>query len=75
MHVWWTNANIEHRFIISEATTINDTYFAALASDYDLGRTRGIDATLEKFKLDAIIIPTDGQSSSYAMVAANSLYI
>ncbi|KAH9012306.1 amidase signature enzyme [Lactarius hengduanensis] len=35
----------------------------------DLGRTRGIDATLAKFKLDAIIIPTDGFASGPAAVA------
>lgn len=38
-------------------------YFAALAADHDLGRTRGIDATLQNFGLDAILLPTDGASS------------
>lgn len=35
-------------------------YFTALAADHDLGRTRGIDATLQMFGLDAILLPTDG---------------
>jgi amidase len=42
---------------------MNDAYFAALAADEDLGRTRGIDATLKEFSLDAILLPTDGQPS------------
>lgn len=49
------------RFIAAEATTVNDTFRAALAADEDLGRTRGIDATLHKFNLDAILLPTDGK--------------
>lgn len=36
-------------------------YFAALDADHDLGRTRGIDATLQMFGLDAILLPTDGK--------------
>lgn len=36
------------------------TYFASLDADHDLGRTRGIDVTLQKFGLDAILLPTDG---------------
>ena len=39
---------------------MNDEYFAALAADEDLGRTRGVDATLKQFKLDAILLPTNG---------------
>ena len=41
-------------------TTVDAAYLAALAADHDLGRTRGIDGTLGKFNLDAIILPTDG---------------
>ncbi len=33
-------------------------YLAALAKNHDLARTKGIDATLTKHKLDAIIAPT-----------------
>ena len=49
---------------MSESTTRDAAYFAALAADHDLGRTRGIDATLAKFQLDAIILPTDGMLTS-----------
>ena len=48
------------RLIKSEATNVDDIYHAALAANIDLGRTRGIDATLKKFNLDAILLPTDG---------------
>ncbi|KAI9437952.1 amidase signature enzyme [Lactarius indigo] len=35
----------------------------------DLGRTRGIDATLAEFKLDAIVLPTDGFTARVAAMA------
>ena len=44
-------------------------YFAALAADEDLGRTRGIDATLAKFNLDAILLPTDGKESAICHIS------
>ncbi len=59
-----TTANANGRLIISENTTRDAAYFEALAADYDLGRTRGIDTTLAKFDLDAIILPTDGTLTS-----------
>lgn len=46
------------RLIASEKTTVNQTYLDALAADKDLGQTRGIDATLKPFDLDAFILPT-----------------
>ena len=49
------------RLITSEATNVDDAYFAALAESEDLSRTRGIDATLKKFNLDAILLPIEGQ--------------
>jgi len=50
-----------NRLIESEATTgFNATYFQALAFDHDLGRTRGIDATLQEFNLDALLLPAPG---------------
>ncbi|THH30588.1 hypothetical protein EUX98_g3595 [Antrodiella citrinella] len=52
---FWTDQSI---FIASENTTQDQAYFDALAADKDLGQTRGIDATLKKFNLDAIIIPS-----------------
>jgi len=39
---------------------VDDNYRAALAANIDLGRTRGIDATLKEFDLDAILLPTNG---------------
>jgi len=50
-----------HRLIEAEATKgFDDTYFAALAADHDLGSTRGIDAVLEKYQLDALVLPATG---------------
>jgi amidase len=46
--------------IAAEATTMDDAYHAAVALDYDLGRTRGIDAVLKQFNLDAILLPSNG---------------
>ncbi|KAI0260061.1 amidase signature enzyme [Gloeopeniophorella convolvens] len=63
---FWTD---QSEFIRAENTTQNAAFFAALAADRDLGQTRGIDATLAKFKLDAIIIPTDGFTSTPAAIA------
>ncbi|KAG1888412.1 amidase signature domain-containing protein [Suillus subluteus] len=59
----------QSRFIDAEATEKNDAYYAALAEDFDLGRRRGIDATLQKFNLDAIILPTDGIASQPAAIS------
>ncbi|KAG2754320.1 amidase signature enzyme [Suillus brevipes Sb2] len=49
----------QSQLIQSEAAQVDDAYLSALAEDFDLGRTRGIDATLAQFNLDAIILPTD----------------
>ncbi|KAI0321533.1 amidase signature enzyme [Amylostereum chailletii] len=59
----------QSEFIASENTTMDAAYFAALAADADLGRTRGIDATLAMFNLDAILLPTDGFTSGPAAIA------
>lgn len=48
------------RFIASDVTTVDDKYLAAVAANEDLGRARGIDATLNEYNLDAILLPTDG---------------
>lgn len=39
---------------------MNATYFNALAFDYEMGRSQGIDATLQMYNLDALLLPTDG---------------
>ncbi|KAG2366490.1 amidase signature domain-containing protein [Suillus spraguei] len=63
----------QSQFIQSEATQVDDAYFAALAEDFDLGRTRGIDAILAQFNLDAIILPTDGLAPGPAAIAGYPL--
>lgn len=44
-------------------------YIKARAQVYDIGRTRGIDATLDKYSADALVLPTEGYASSLAAVA------
>ncbi|KAH9033361.1 amidase signature enzyme [Lactarius pseudohatsudake] len=63
---FWTD---QSQLFISKSATRDAAYFSALVANHHLGRTRGIDATLAKFKLDAIIIPTDGFASGLAAVA------
>jgi amidase len=63
----------QSQFIQSEAAPVDDAYFAALAKDFDLGRTRGIDAVLSQFNLDAIILPTDAQAHLPAAIAGYPL--
>jgi amidase len=47
------------RLIDAEATQgFNDTYFAALAFDKEIGSTRGIDAALVQHELDALVLPS-----------------
>ena len=55
------------RFIASENTTVDQAYFDALAADKDLGQTRGIDAILKMFNLDALILPTSGAAGPAAI--------
>ncbi|KAA1474556.1 amidase signature enzyme [Dentipellis sp. KUC8613] len=59
----------QSEFIESENTTVDAAYFAALAADKDLGQTRGIDETLKKFNLDAILLPSDGFTTGPAAIA------
>ncbi|KAI8988997.1 amidase signature enzyme [Trametes punicea] len=61
---FWTD---QSQFIASENTTVNQAFFDALAADKDLGATRGIDAALTDFKLDALILPTDIASTPPAI--------
>ena len=48
---------------------MNSTYFEALAFDKDLGATRGIDAALKQFELDALILPAPGFTTVPAAIA------
>ncbi|KAI0357737.1 amidase signature enzyme [Trametes cingulata] len=52
---FWTD---QSEFISSENTTVNQAFFDAVAADKDLGATRGIDATLKEFDLDALLLPS-----------------
>ncbi|KAI0704181.1 amidase signature enzyme [Cerioporus squamosus] len=61
---FWTD---QSQFITSENTTVDQAFFDAVAADKDLGATRGIDATLKTFDLDAILLPTDVSSSPAAI--------
>ena len=46
---------------------MDSAYFAALAANKDMGATRGIDATLYHFGLDALLLPTDAYFPPAAM--------
>ena len=51
--------------IKSETTTgRNSTFFDALASNKELGATRGIDAALKTNNLDALVLPAPGLVST-----------
>ncbi|KAJ6469163.1 amidase signature enzyme [Mycena vitilis] len=64
-----TNFTDQSEFIRSEATTGFDAeFFAALAADHDLGSTRGIDFVLQKFNLDALVLPAQGFTTTPAAV-------
>jgi hypothetical protein len=53
-------------FIESEATTgRNSTFFEALASNKELGATRGIDAALKTYNLDALVLPAPGLVAAF----------
>lgn len=53
------------RLIESEATKgMDDAYFTALAFDLELGRDRGIDATLKQFELDALVLPASESTTT-----------
>ncbi|CDO76779.1 hypothetical protein BN946_scf184978.g8 [Trametes cinnabarina] len=62
---FWTD---QSQFIAAENTTVDQAFFDALAADKVLGATQGIDAALERFELDALLLPTDVASSPPAIV-------
>ncbi|KAG8216099.1 amidase signature domain-containing protein [Butyriboletus roseoflavus] len=56
------------------ASKQNDEYYEAVQKGYQLGRTDGIDGTLKKFALDAIIMPSShGYGSKVAAIAGYPL--
>ncbi|THV01105.1 amidase signature enzyme [Dendrothele bispora CBS 962.96] len=64
--------NFTDQFVLirSEATNgYNATYFRALGFNHELGRTRGIDAALKQFNLDALVLPAAGWTTRPAAIA------
>jgi len=59
----------QSQLIASEASQIDKKHYAALAENWELGRTRGIDAALEAHQLDALILPTDSYATTPTAVA------
>ncbi|EIW79617.1 amidase signature enzyme [Coniophora puteana RWD-64-598 SS2] len=59
----------QSQFVTSEASTIDEAYHEALKKDLELGRNQGIDAALEKYNLDALILPKDANASKPAAIA------
>jgi len=56
-----------YSLIESDATPgLDAAYFAALAADHELGRARGIDGALKAHNLDALVLPSDGFTTSPA---------
>jgi amidase len=52
------------RLIACETTTGRDsTYYAAVATNKELGATRGIDAALKAHNLDALVLPAPGYTT------------
>ncbi|KAJ7215196.1 amidase signature enzyme [Mycena rebaudengoi] len=58
----------QSQLIAAEATNVDAAYFAALAFDHELGSTRGIDFALKKHKLDALVLPAPGFTTSPAAI-------
>ncbi|EIW53237.1 amidase signature enzyme [Trametes versicolor FP-101664 SS1] len=61
---YWADQSV---FITADNTTIDQAFYDALAADLDLGATRGIDAALKAFELDALILPTNIASTPSAI--------
>ncbi|KZP17361.1 amidase signature enzyme [Athelia psychrophila] len=59
----------QSQLIAADATVVDEKYHAALAANADLGRTRGIDATLKKYTLDAILLPTAENATTPPAIA------
>ncbi|CAE6442977.1 unnamed protein product [Rhizoctonia solani] len=52
-------------FIDAEATSgYNSTYYNALRENYELGRQRGIDDALRSYNLDALLLPSNGYTTT-----------
>jgi amidase len=63
----------DNQFTISLLQSQNTTgydaaYYQALAFNHELGRTRGIDYALKKYKLDALVLPSGGYTVSHTII-------
>ncbi|KDQ59509.1 hypothetical protein JAAARDRAFT_205546 [Jaapia argillacea MUCL 33604] len=57
-----TNYTSQSILIASEATTgYNSTFYEALAFDRELGGSRGIDAAISMYNLDALVLPANAR--------------
>lgn len=64
-----TNFTDQSELIESEATTgFNPAYFNALSIDRELGGSMGIDAALKEFDLDALVLPSQGFTTTIAAI-------
>ncbi|KAI0767645.1 amidase signature enzyme [Fomes fomentarius] len=61
---FWTD---QSEFIASENTTVDQAFFDAIAFDKELGATRGIDAALQTFGVDALLMPANVASGPAAI--------
>ncbi|TFK55209.1 amidase signature enzyme [Heliocybe sulcata] len=65
-----TGYTSQSTLIAAEATSgYNATFYQALAADYQLGRTNGIDAALQQYNLDALVLPANGRTTTPAAIA------
>ncbi|KAF8994512.1 amidase signature enzyme [Cyathus striatus] len=63
------NYTDQSTFTNAEATKgQDDAYFQALAYNHECGSTRGIDATLKEFELDALVLPALGHTTHLAAI-------
>ncbi|KZO95572.1 amidase signature enzyme [Calocera viscosa TUFC12733] len=63
--------NNQASWLVSNATDgqANSTYLADVWLDYYIGRTDGIHATLDEFGCDAIVLPSEGDTTTIATIA------
>ncbi|KAK0236303.1 amidase signature enzyme [Armillaria nabsnona] len=64
-----TNFTDQSELIESEATSgLNAAYFNSLSIDRELGGSMGIDAALKEFDLDALVLPSQGFTTTIAAI-------
>ncbi|TFK52905.1 amidase signature enzyme [Heliocybe sulcata] len=67
---YWTD---QSQFIKSQSLEADKYYEDTVAANYKMSRASGIDATLQKYNLDAIILPTNGFASTPPALAGYPL--